>query len=170
MSFDYDKYYGETKDALGPPAEPVVRFFEALPPNGGRVLDVGCGQGRDAIFVARLGYDVTGVDLSPNGIADLMRAGQEQGLRIKGVVADITAYEPDGPFDVILVDRTLHMLPLSPRLDVLGRLIDHVAVGGWLLIVDEPSNIEAFQAVIAEHRFDFETERHQRGYLFVQRV
>lgn len=88
-----------------------MQFFETFANPAARVLDVGCGQGRDALFIARLGHSVVGVDLSAHGIRDLLAASKAERLDITGDVADITTYTPAGKFDVVLIDRTLHMLP-----------------------------------------------------------
>jgi len=49
---------------------------------GGKALDVGAGMGRDALHLARLGWDVTGIDLSAQGLA-VMRSGAEKaGLKV----------------------------------------------------------------------------------------
>lgn len=170
MTYDYDKLFGETRDALGEPTSIFVDFFDQLEQKDVRVLDVGCGQGRDAIFIARKGHRVVGVDVSKNGIRDLKDVAARENLSIDGVVADVTSYEPDGSFDVILIDRTLHMLTRQARLCVLKTMLDHVSKQGWLLIADEVSNIEDFKVVISEHPFDWKTELSQRGNLFLRRV
>ncbi|SEW14218.1 Methyltransferase domain-containing protein [Aliiroseovarius sediminilitoris] len=169
MAYDYDKLYSKTPDALGRPTETFTRFFDRLDGRPIRVLDVGCGQGRDALFIARQGHVVVGVDLSPHGIRDLEAAAQREDLPVEGVVADITSYQPDGVFDVILIDRTLHMLTRSARHDVLARLLDHVADQGWLLIADEPSNITGFERTIDAHDTAWAVEVRQSGYLFMRR-
>lgn len=169
MAYDYDKLFADNRQALGAPSPEIVRFFEHTPLTGGRVLDVGCGQGRDALLIARRGHAVVGVDISPNGIRDLTAAAKAEGLDVDGVVADINAYTPVGGFEVVLIDRTLHMLPKAQRLAVLGRLMDSVDVGGWLLIVDEPSNMQSFKDKIAAHPGDWTTELSRRGYLFLRR-
>ena len=112
------------------------------------MLDVGCGQGRDALPLARMGHDVVGVDLSPKGIADLAAAAAAEGLAVTGHVADITAFVPEGHFDALLFDRTLHMLDAADRHAVLARLIGHLRPGGVLLLADETSNMAGFRAVL----------------------
>lgn len=169
MAYDYDRLYGETRNALGNPTPVFMDFFDRFDRDQASVLDVGCGQGRDALFIARRGYRVVGVDISPHGIRDLTVAAEAEGLEIEGVVADLSEYRPSGAFDVVLADRTLHMLPTTVRLGVLRRLLDHTRDGGWMLIADEPSNIGAFEAVIADHPGGWETEMAKRGYLFVRR-
>ena len=169
MAYDYDKLYGETRDALGQPTSIFVDFFDQLDQQNMRVLDVGCGQGRDALFIARNGHRVVGVDISTNGIRDLKDIATRENLPIEGVVADIATYNPDGVFDVILIDRTLHMLDLPVQLSVLKMLLDHVSRNGWLLIADEVSNIERFEIAVSVHEAHWTTETSRRGYLFFRR-
>jgi len=170
MAYDYDKLYGETRDALGEPTSIFVDFFNRLERQNARVLDVGCGQGRDAIFIARLGHRVVGVDLSSNGIRDLQVVATQENLAVEGFVADVTGFTPSGLFDVILIDRTLHMLAQSESTSVLSSLLDHVAESGWLLIADEASNIAGFQNTIAVHDRNWIETYQKRGYLFIQEV
>lgn len=169
MAYDYDKLYGETRDALGKPTSVFLDFFDRLDQQNVCVLDVGCGQGRDAIFIAKKGHHVVGVDISPNGIRDLKDLAIRENLPIDGVVADIATYKPSRTFDIILIDRTLHMLALPTRLAVLKTMLDHVNESGWLLIADEASNIEEFEVAHSTHVANWTTELSQRGYLFLRR-
>ena len=88
MAYNYDALYRTTKDALGAPTKKIVDAFAALDGRRLRVLDVGCGQGRDALFIARLGHHVTGVDISTSGISAMIVAAKAEGLSVEGVVAD----------------------------------------------------------------------------------
>lgn len=169
MAFDYNKLYGEKPQALGEPTQILVKFFNQIGRADLHVLDIGCGQGRDALFIARRGHSVVGVDYAPNGINELLSVAQNEQLKVTGVVADIETYEPNGIFDIVLIDRTLHMLKLEPRLAVLERLLRFVAVDGWVLIADEASNIEAFKAIFERQRAIWTIQYAHRGYLFVQR-
>ena len=170
MAYNYDALYGATKDALGPPTDVIVAFFDDYGNERARVLDVGCGQGRDALFIARRGHRVTGVDLSPNGISDLSAVAEKESLPIEAIVADITTFVPSGAFDIILIDRTLHMLKKAEARSVLARLCRHVTADGWVLIADETSNIEGFEAVLADADENWKTVMKKKGYLFAHRV
>ena len=136
MATDYEKIYREQRHALGEPTKELVIFFEQLPAPM-RILDVGCGQGRDALFIARLGHQVVGVDLSSSGIAQLREDAEREGLDIEGIMADVVEYEPDGLFNIVLFDRTLHMLPTNDQISVLDRYRKHVDENGYVLISDE---------------------------------
>lgn len=170
MPYDYNALYKTTPNALGEPTKLIVEFFDKFEGRLLRVLDVGCGQGRDALFIARLGHDVVGVDTAESGIRDLNETARRENLNIEGHVADITTFAPDGAFDIVLIDRTLHMLPKPERLLSLERLLNHVADEGHVLIADERSNIPDMKKVIAAHNNDWRTSFEKNGYLFIQRA
>lgn len=169
MSNDYDALYATTPDALGPPSPEIVSFFDKLEKPAARILDLGCGQGRDALFLARLGHRVTAVDLSPAGVADVARVAEAEGLEIMAEVADIRDYAPERAFDVVLIDRTLHMLGRADRVAVLARLLGHVMPGGWLLIADETSNLPDFRDVLARSGVSWTITRDGKGLFFARR-
>lgn len=170
MAYDYDALYETTPQALGEPTRIFVEFFERQKGVALRVLDIGCGQGRDALFIARLGHHVTGVDISVHGIRDLNETASRENLDVEGHAADIVSFVPEGVFDVILIDRTLHMLPEKERLDVFERLIGFVPKGGWVLIADERSNMQGFKQVIAASADTWTTELDASGNLFLRRM
>lgn len=170
MAYDYDRLYGSTPQALGEPTQVFVKFFERHDGEKLRVLDAGCGQGRDALFIARMGHRVVGVDLSPNGIRSLINVANNENLEIEGKIADLVTFVPESAFDVILIDRTLHMLVEEKRLEVLERLICSLCKGGWVLIADERSNMQGFKDVFAASVDAWDTELDARGNLFVRRL
>ena len=169
MGYDYDALYRDTRHALGAPTDDFVEIFETLGQKPLTVLDIGCGQGRDALFLARLGHQVIGVDLSPAGIRDMLTDAEAEALSISGHACDVRDYTPDGPADLLLIDRTLHMLNRDDRLAVLVRLLDAVKGGGWLLLADEPSNIPEFKACLGGHDPGWTLHLDRRGVLFAQR-
>lgn len=168
MAYDYDKLYSDTPDALGAPTPFVTEFFRALPSPPLRVLDIGCGQGRDALFIARLGHSVVGVDLSPSGIRDLVRAAQAEALNVEGIVADVTTFTPPGMFDMMLMDRTLHMLAAPDRARILERLPDHLSLPGQVLILDEPRHMDGYAATLSRHPLAGRPLRPARSILHIR--
>lgn len=89
-----------------------------LLPRGGRVLDVACGTGRHALWLAAHGFDVHAIDRSAEAIASLRQSAESRGLHITTAVIDLeTDPVPQLPpgFDAVLVFNYLHR-PLMPSL------------------------------------------------------
>lgn len=169
---DYDKLYAESADVCGAPFSEFVAFFEALT-EPIRVLDLGCGQGRDALVAARLGHDVVAVDLAPSGVAQLVEVAAAEGLSVKGEVGDMATYEPTGMFQVIVLDRVLHMLSSDElRAGVLSQCAAHVSEGGHILVADTSTNLPMIEAffVTGEQAETWGLTLNRKGYRFYQRA
>ncbi len=142
----YEQLYQKQEDVSGPPFDEIVQFAKKYPNQQASVLDLGCGQGRDALVFARQGMAVTGVDISKTGIQQMTTRARGENLDVTGVVADLREYTPDTRFDIIVLDRTLHMLsPMESRIEMLQRSADGLRDGGHLLIADERSNVAVFK-------------------------
>ena len=74
----------------------------------GTVLDIGVGEGRNALFLAQNGFAVTGIDISEEGIKKFTQEAQKRGLHVHGIVADITTAELE-KYDVILAINLLQL-------------------------------------------------------------
>jgi SAM-dependent methyltransferase len=103
----------------------------------GAALDVGCGEGADAIWLARQGWRVTAIDISgvalERAAAAARRAGTEVADRITWERCDLGERTPGGPFD--LVSAQFMHLPEPERARLHTALAAAVAPGGALLIV-----------------------------------
>ena len=99
----------------------------------GTALDVACGEGRNAIWLASVGWQVVGVDFSPVGLEKARRLATQQGVTVDWVQADLTTWEPPCTYDLVAV-MYLH-LPRDLRHNVLARMARAVAPGGTLLVV-----------------------------------
>ena len=106
MTVTYDKYY-QTENLFGEPYPALIDFFAEYPKKG-KVLDLGCGQGRDAIQLARLGFEVTGIDNSKVGIKQLNRVANTENISLAGIVTDIFKFEGFSEFDFVLLDSMFH--------------------------------------------------------------
>lgn len=144
----YDKHYRDDPAACGAP----FAEFEAFCGEAqiGTVLDLGCGQGRDALMFARAGHRVVGVDVSSVGVSQMGEAAGDEGLDVIGVVADIRTYEPDRRFDVVTLDRVLHMLATEDRIPTLETAMGAVAPGGHLLVAEGPKGMAPVRACVEE--------------------
>lgn len=106
----------------------------------GRALDVACGAGRNALFLAENGYEVTALDISRVGLDRGRRAAAERGLAVDWLCADLDGdlegALPAGRFDLIVWVRYVHRT-------LMPHLIARLAVGGSIvceqhLATDEP--------------------------------
>lgn len=71
----------------------------------------------------------------------MVDAAKAERLAVEGVVEDICTYRPDRCFDVVILDRVLHMLPAAARVPVLERAMEAVAPGGHLLVAEGPKGM-----------------------------
>jgi len=110
----------------------VVSELAGLRP--GRALDVGTGEGRNAVWLAEQGWQVTAVDFSAVGLAKGGRLAEARGVTVDWLAADLLEYQPaPKAFDLVLV-AYLH-LPPAELATVLHRAAAAVAPGGTLLVV-----------------------------------
>lgn len=116
-------------------AEPnrfLVAEVEGLTP--GRALDLACGEGRNAVWLAERGWVATGVDFSAVGLDKARRLADARHVSVLWERADVTEYQPPvGGFDLVVV-LYLH-LPERERRRAFQTAADAVAAGGILLVV-----------------------------------
>lgn len=109
-----------------------------LPP--GRALDLACGEGRNAVWLAQRGWTVTAVDFAAVGLDKGEQLAEARGVAVEWVCEDATTWAPadgDGGFDLVLV--VYLQLPASGRRDALGAAARSLAPGGTLLVVAHDS-------------------------------
>jgi SAM-dependent methyltransferase len=116
-------------------AEPnrfVRAATEDLPP--GRALDVGAGEGRNAVWLAQRGWTVTAVDFSSVGLAKGEQLAARQGVAVTWVTADLRRWEPPaGAFDLVVIAYLQVDAALQAK--VLAGAAAALAPGGTLVVV-----------------------------------
>lgn len=118
-------------------AEPnvfVAAELGELPP--GQVLDVACGEGRNALWLARRGWRAVGVDFSAEAVGRARRLAVQAGVadRVRFVVGDVAGDPlPAGSFDAVVVAYL--QLPAPQRRHVLRAAAARLGPGGTLLVV-----------------------------------
>ncbi len=99
-----------------------ARRVAALLPRGARVLDLGCGEGRDSVFFAAEGFEVVGVDASRAGIAKARCLAEARGAQVRWLVGDMARLAYRGPFDLIYSCGAIHYVPRRQRARFFSRL------------------------------------------------
>lgn len=104
---------------------------------GSRALDLGCGEGGDAMWLAEHGWHVVAVDVSTTALARAAEDARARGVlgRIDFQQHDLTQTFPQGPFDLVSA-HFFHTTLEMDRPAILRRAAATVAPGGTLLIVD----------------------------------
>jgi SAM-dependent methyltransferase len=130
---DWDRRYRGTELVwTAQPNRFVVQELGELPP--GRALDLGSGEGRNAVWLAEEGWQVTAVDFSPVALDKARRLAQARGVMVDWVLADLRDYRPQpGAYQLVLV-AYLHLSPLE-RVAVLAGAVAALAPGGTLLVI-----------------------------------
>ena len=109
----------------------LVSELEGLAP--GRALDLACGEGRNAVWLAQQGWRVTGVDFSQVGLAKAAQLAESRGVEVEWVEADLLEYRPPAGLDLVIAFYL--QVPAEERRLVLGRAADALAPGGTILVV-----------------------------------
>ncbi|WP_420645492.1 class I SAM-dependent methyltransferase [Candidatus Leptofilum sp.] len=157
----YDKHY-QQESLFGEPYPQFVAFMAEWEPKG-TVLDVGCGQGRDALFLAKQGYQVTGIDNSKLGISQMLATAEGHGLSLNGIVADFYDYTFNQSFDVIVLDSILHFQKkdFAKEMGLLTTLSGHLNPGGLFCCFIHQSKAKE------KHLKQFFTQNHPRWQILV---
>ena len=94
-------------EGTGDPVQVLLSNLHLLP-GSGSALDLACGRGRNALFLAEAGLDVTAWDFSTNAINRLKQAARENGLKLTAEVRDVVKMPPQpASFDLVLVSYFL---------------------------------------------------------------
>ena len=135
VQFWEERYRGASPIWSGAANRALVEVVASLKP--GRALELGCGEGGDAIWLAQRGWNVTGVDLSPTAIARgsaAAHAAQIPADRIRFIAADLEAWNDGDSFD--LVTASFLQSPITfPREAILRRASGMVAPGGHIVVI-----------------------------------
>jgi SAM-dependent methyltransferase len=116
----------------GGPSDLLVAEMSALPP--GFALDLACGQGRHAVWLAAHGWQVTAVDFSAVALDKGRALAKQDGVACEWVVADLIEYVPlPEAYDLVVISY-LH-LPGAERRQILAKAEGALAPGGTLLLV-----------------------------------
>ncbi|MHA3020779.1 class I SAM-dependent methyltransferase [Mycobacterium sp. BMJ-28] len=124
----WDAVYAEREPASEPGPPGIFAGYQAVFPTSGTALDIACGQGAAAVWLARRGLDTLGVDASAVAVQRARVLAAQVGVPARFTVADLDSGLPPGPpADVLLCHRFR-----DPRL--YPGIVERLALGGLLAI------------------------------------
>lgn len=128
----YDEYY-QKPGYFGKPYPELVQFFKLFDKNQ-TILDLGCGQGRDLIFLANMGFNLIGVDHSKVGLDQIKSKAQDLGLKVELEVADIYKYRIPETVDMVLMDSMFHFYKndIQKETELLDSILNQLKIDGLL--------------------------------------
>ncbi|MCU4185240.1 NAD(P)/FAD-dependent oxidoreductase [Acidiferrimicrobium sp. IK] len=130
---DWDRRYGGGQMWSGAPNGSFVNHVSSMAP--GRALDVGAGEGGDALWLAERGWKVTASDISMRALDRIQAEADRRGLRVECHQSDANALDPFDSAAYDLVSAQYASIPRTPDRRGVQNLIAAVAPGGTLLVV-----------------------------------
>jgi len=113
------------------PSGMCLKVLELLPPTRSlKILDIGCGEGKDAVFFARCGYDVSAFDISEAGLEKTKRLADQARVHVRTFKANLWDYRLEEKYDVLFSSGVLHYIKPTLRDEIMGNYKAHVNADG----------------------------------------
>jgi tellurite methyltransferase len=117
------------------PSTMCLKVLELLPPDRPlKLLDIGCGEGKDAVFFARCGYDVSAFDISETGLDKVKRLADAARVDVRTFRANVWDYRLDEPYDVLYSSGVLHYIKPELRDEIMENYKTHVNATGLVAL------------------------------------
>lgn len=111
--------------------ECIVKEFEHFINKHSRIIEIGCGEGQNVLYLSQQGYiNVDAFDLSENGIAKLKKICNKSGTQLNAFVADLTTFDFETTYDLIMSFGTLHFVSKDDWKRFIIKAKDNTNVGG----------------------------------------
>jgi len=125
-SYKKDEYFWGVR-----PSVMCLKILELIPPDRPiKILDIGCGEGKDAVFLARCGYNVSAFDISEAGLDKTKRLAEKAHVHVRTFRANLCDYRLDEKYDVLFSSGTLHYIKPELRDEVMADYKANVNSGG----------------------------------------
>ena len=134
------RYAGRELIWTAQPNRFLVAETQSMAP--GTAIDLACGEGRNAVWLAEQGWHVTAVDFAEVGLEKGRRLAESRGVSVQWIAADLADYRPEpGAFDLVAIMYL--QVPEGQRRPIIRAASSAVADGGTLLVVGhDRANIE----------------------------
>ncbi len=132
MSF-FDRWYLGDASLKYDPDEELTKLFNEE--GEGKVLDIGCGRGRNSLYLASLGYQVIAVDVSKYAIIQLDQKAKLQGYDIEGIVCDIGEFSFSEKYNIIVISNVLQfILKRVEQINIIYKVMEYITTNGIIFI------------------------------------
>jgi tellurite methyltransferase len=121
QDYSFDEVYKNEECFWGKKPSRTVRNVLKYKKTGS-VLDFGVGEGRNALFLSKYNFRITGIDISPNAIDKFLNIAKQQNLSVIGKVGNILNFEFKEYYDIVLLIEILHYLYPNEIVDVIERM------------------------------------------------
>ena len=133
MHYEYETVYS-SGDAYYwgiAPSQMCLKIIELMPPDKPlKVLDIGCGEGKDAVFLARCGYDVSAFDISDAGVEKTKQLAEKVGVCVNVFQANIWDYRLNSTYDILFSSGALHYIKPELRNEIFENYREHTSQNG----------------------------------------
>ncbi len=134
---DYNQIYKKHREVWGKKANKLLQNIWKKAEAGSLFLDLGCGQGRDSLFMAKKDFRVTAVDKSKEGIRNLKSMAEENNLDIYTVCQDIKNFRiKEDKYNIINIINSLHFLKKRDALNLIKKVKKGLKKNGYVIISD----------------------------------
>ncbi|MDR0220030.1 MAG: methyltransferase domain-containing protein [Lachnospiraceae bacterium] len=152
-----EKEHNKTSYSAAPPSPMSLRVLTLMPPDRPlKLLDIACGEGQDAVFFARCGYEVSAFDLNEASIEKTKKLAKKAGVGLNAFVADICDYQLDSPYDILFSSGALHYIRPERRKEIFKNYQTFTNENG----------LHAFNAYVAKPFIAPAPEKETKSYLW----
>ncbi len=122
-----DYYWGKNPSST---AKKLIEIISKINFTGKRLIDLGCGEGRDAALFAEKNFEVLAIDISEQGLKKAEKYAKEENLKIKTLKENIINYRLEERYDIVISTGALHYLPPERRAEIFQNYKNFTNKGG----------------------------------------
>ena len=128
----YEEEYRKDEYLWGvEPSSACLKVLELMPPTKEiKLLDIGCGEGKDAVFFARCGYNVAAFDISEAGLEKTKRLADKSRVHVRVFKANIWDFRLEENYDILFSSGVLHYIKPELRDEIMANYKSHVNSNG----------------------------------------
>lgn len=131
VPFWEEAYQDENIAAFSAEPNATIKEFEHLLNRQSRIIDIGCGEGQNAFYLASQGYcNVDAFDISEHGIAKLQKKCQKENVQLNAFTADLRTYQFEKKYDMVMSFGTLHFVSKMDWKAMINRAKTYTNAGG----------------------------------------